>query len=129
MTNKMQKAAAKNQSGRETVVNSAEIDDMSEKDATEVELERILFGDDDGFFKGLRSYEDIGNLGDSSLWNALGDTDDDEDGQKVALEGVRDADVRLVDLLPSWFDPGLLIREVAVFCGHPTIFNPADHSI
>lgn len=69
-------------------------DDSMEKDETEVELEKLVFGDDAGFLKGLQSHGhgvsrlDLGQLEES---NDV-DTDDAEDN---GLEGIADTDVKI----------------------------------
>lgn len=69
-------------------------DDPMEKNETEVELEKLVFGDDAGFLEGLRSHGqevsqlDLGQLEESKDV----DTDDVED---EGLEGIADADVKI----------------------------------
>lgn len=79
------------------MIDEAENVNSPNKDATELELEKLLFGNEDGFFEGLRSYEDIGHVGGSAVLDATGGIDNDSDEQDVALQGVDDQDVRLVD--------------------------------
>lgn len=66
--------------------------DSKEKDATELELEKLVFGDELGFFDGLKS------LNDADLPGARNDAenavDDESKLTEEGLEGVDDADVR-----------------------------------
>ncbi len=64
-----------------------------EKDKTELELERLVFGDESGFLDGLKSIQDdtaAGLVGEAQT-QAEGD-ENEETGE--GLEGVDDADVR-----------------------------------
>ena len=72
-----------------------------EKDATELELERLIFGDDDGFYEGLRSHNVAANIGDSTFLGVTDGLDRTVDGEDVDLEGVRDEDVRFRGLASS----------------------------
>lgn len=69
-------------------------DDPTEKDQTEVELEKLVFGDDAGFLEGLQSHGqevprlDLGQLEESTN---VGTDDGEDDG----LEGIADADVKI----------------------------------
>lgn len=63
--------------------------EIIEKDATELELEKLVFGDDAGFREGLRSYRQDAEISESS---------EEEEEAEVGiggedLEGVQDADV------------------------------------
>lgn len=70
--------------------------ELNEKDATELELEKLVFGDDEGFREGLKSYGQNAGLSESSEEEeekeeeenpgALGEEEGD-------LEGVHDEDV------------------------------------
>lgn len=64
-----------------------------EKDAAEEELERLVFGDSEGFREGLRDFK----LDDGDM-----DEDEEEDGDtESGLEGMDDADVReTLEVLP-----------------------------
>ena len=66
-------------------------DEPMEKDETEIELEKLVFGDESGFYEGLRSYnganDDLRDLVDGDQQHAQ---DDLEEGN---LEGLDDADV------------------------------------
>lgn len=72
-------------------------DEPMEKDGTEMELEKLVFGDESGFYEGLKSYKhpnnDIRGL-------VVGDQLQDQDGlEEGNLEGLDDADVRKIELL------------------------------
>ena len=67
--------------------------ESKEKDATELELEKLVFGDELGFYDGLKS------LNDAALPGTKTDADISADGNEdgltdEGLEGVDDADVR-----------------------------------
>ena len=73
-------------------------DDASEKDATETELEKLVFGDKSGFREGIRSHKRYS----SELTFEDNDNPEDEpyasederaSGDDKGLEGVDDADV------------------------------------
>ena len=71
-------------------------DEAVEKDETEIELEKLVFGDDSGFHEGLISYTDDSN-GLRSLMD--GESQEDRNGlEKANLEGLDDADVCKVEL-------------------------------
>ena len=77
---------------------SAEEDEAPEKDEAEKKLERMLFGDDEGFQGALRSQQDRGMLAlttQSDDESAAGEEGEDDDGDDKGLEGVDDADVRI----------------------------------
>lgn len=77
---------------------SAEEDKAPEKDEAEKKLERMLFGDDEGFQGALRSQQDRGMLAlttQSDDESAAGEEGEDDDGDDKGLEGVDDADVRI----------------------------------
>jgi U3 small nucleolar RNA-associated protein 18 len=72
--------------------------DASEKDATEIELEKLVFGDESGFREGIRSHKQ------HSSELVFEENDDSEGGTHLSegegvpghdegLEGVDDADV------------------------------------
>ena len=79
---------------------SGEEDEAPEKDEAEKKLERMLFGDDEGFQGALRSQQDRGMMAlttqsdDESAGEGEGEGEDD-DGDDKGLEGVDDADVRI----------------------------------
>jgi U3 small nucleolar RNA-associated protein 18 len=67
-----------------------------EKDEAEEELERLVFGDSEGFREGLREFK-------------LDDGEDEENGEESnaqnGLEGMDDADVRLsLGERPTWIN-------------------------
>ena len=77
---------------------SAEEDEAPEKDEAEKKLERMLFGDDEGFQGALRSQQDRGMMAlttQSDDESAGGEEGEDDDGDDKGLEGVDDADVRI----------------------------------
>lgn len=70
----------------------SEDEDMSdvgepEKDATEEELERLVFGDTVGFRNELKGFKQVARLGEG------GDVSDDEEEEENALAAVDSADV------------------------------------
>lgn len=71
-------------------------DEIMEKDKTEIELEKLVFGDESGFHDALRSYKDASiDLRDF----VKGDRQQAQDGfEEGNLEGLNDADVCEVDL-------------------------------
>lgn len=77
---------------------SAEEDEAPEKDEAEKKLERMLFGDDEGFQGALKSQQDRGMMAlttQSDDESAGGEEAEDDDGDDKGLEGVDDADVRI----------------------------------
>ena len=38
------------------------VNEVGEKDATEIELENLIFGNDNAFYEGLRSHEDANRI-------------------------------------------------------------------
>lgn len=68
-------------------------DGLVEKDETELELERQIFGDDGGFHKHLSSYGEGSPLSSSALAKAGGQNEQDAE-EEQGLEGVDDAAVR-----------------------------------
>lgn len=67
--------------------------ESKEKDATELELEKLVFGDELGFYDGLQSLNDAAILETGN--DAEIQADGGEDGlTEEGLEGVDDADVR-----------------------------------
>lgn len=68
-------------------------DDPMDKDDTEIELEKLLFGDTVGFHESLKAHD----KGAGTLILPLGEKSHSEDGdesKEEGLEGVDDADVR-----------------------------------
>lgn len=77
---------------------SVEEDEAPEKDEAEKKLERMLFGDDEGFQGALRSQQDRGMMAltTQSDGESAGEEDgESDDGDDKGLEGVDDADVRI----------------------------------
>ena len=68
-------------------------DDPMEKDETEVELEKLVFGDDAGFLEGIKSHRQEGARLDFEQLEEGEDVDADV-GEDEALEGIADADVK-----------------------------------
>ena len=67
-----------------------------EKDATELELEKLVFGDDAGFREGLKSYTQAAGISESSEEEGEGEEEGagiGDVGEEEDLEGVHDADV------------------------------------
>jgi hypothetical protein len=72
--------------------------DFAEKDATEIELERLVFGDESGFREGLKSHrryssEPIPEENDHLEGDPHGSKGEREARDSEGLEGVDDADV------------------------------------
>jgi len=70
-------------------------DVYTDKDDTELELEKLVFGDDAGFHNALRTFED-GAVASNSTLPYSGDEEEEGDqapGEAEGLEGVNDADV------------------------------------
>ncbi|KAK8227477.1 WD40-repeat-containing domain protein [Phyllosticta capitalensis] len=74
---------------------SEDSDTDMEKDATEEELERLVFGDRTGFLEGLRQFGKGGEL----VGTAREDESEDDDGSE--LENVADADLFFMDSGPN----------------------------
>jgi U3 small nucleolar RNA-associated protein 18 len=72
--------------------------DGSDKDSTEEELERLVFGDSSGFRDGLRSFAQADQIGKGK--ELVLAEEDVEDGQ-TGLENVDDADVCCIALMPT----------------------------
>ena len=68
-----------------------------EKDNSEIELEKIVFGDQDGFHSDLRSYN---NRHTFQISDIVGDSQQESQEELVdkAPEGLDDADVRAIGL-------------------------------
>lgn len=64
-----------------------------EKDATELELEKLVFGDELGFYNGLKSPNHVNIPGATGKAEKKGE-DDEYEGIEDGLEDVDDADVR-----------------------------------
>ena len=71
-----------------------ESDDPMEKDQTEVELEKLVFGDDAGFLEGLKSHrQEVARL-DVDQLEEVGEGKDTSADEDEGLEGIADADVK-----------------------------------
>ena len=84
-------------------------EDEPEKDDTERKLEKLLFGDDEGFQEALKGHQDYGVM-DLVLQSDEEDAEEDHDlttkgieGEDRGLEDVPDADVRDNFYLPASF--------------------------
>jgi len=75
--------------GVEMNVDGDEGGDSDEKDETEAELERLVFGDSAGFREGLRAFglDDVGGEGDEE------EDEEEASGDEESAEGLADADV------------------------------------
>lgn len=73
-----------------------ELKDVPEKDETERKLEKLLFGDEDGFFGALREQQERGtrDLVLKSDGESAGEDEDEEGDDEKGLDDVADADVR-----------------------------------
>ncbi|KAI9846943.1 MAG: hypothetical protein M1838_001079 [Thelocarpon superellum] len=83
-----------------------ESNDPMEKDSTEQELEKLVFGDDPGFRTGLKTYEPS-RTRDQSEEESVAQEDDGKD-----LEGVDDADLFFLDAGPAIIDQDLIVPDV-----------------
>lgn len=100
-------------------------DEPIEKDETEIELEKLVFGDESGFHEGLKSYKDAS----TDLRDLVdGDWQQAQDAlEQGKLEGLDDANVKLKclsDLLSLNILPALLSRLHSVRCECPGPFTP-----
>jgi U3 small nucleolar RNA-associated protein 18 len=73
--------------------------DDSDKDSTEDELERLVFGDSAGFRDNVRSFRDAGDLSRGKELVLAGGGEDEADG--TGLEGVSDQDLFFLDDTPG----------------------------
>lgn len=97
--------------------------EFEEKDATELELEKLVFGDELGFFDGLKSLKDVivsGTRGKAE--DQAADDDDEVLEEEEGLEGVDDADVR-TRAVYSRRSISELRRLSAIFSGHQSLCN------
>lgn len=90
-------------------------DDPTEKDETEVELEKLVFGDDAGFHEGLKSYND--NAFPSKLES---NAEDQQNAAQVSVEeqdlqGVDDADVCTLAMLFALLPSNKMLTEALAF--------------
>jgi U3 small nucleolar RNA-associated protein 18 len=74
-------------------------DDDSDKDSTEEELERLIFGDSAGFRENIRSFADTGALAKVTDLVLADDQDNEEDA--TGLEGLADQDLFFLDDRPG----------------------------
>lgn len=76
---------------RVRILNSVDGDNLMEKDKTEVELEKLLFGDDAGFYKSLQPH----GQGSAPLTAPAGQSQHVEQDRldQKGLEDIDDADV------------------------------------
>ncbi|KAI9761655.1 MAG: Golgi-to-ER vesicle coat component [Chaenotheca gracillima] len=94
------------------MASDGESDDPMEKDATELELERRIFGDEAGFREGLRSHTRAGDGLESSSDVELEDGELDKGPSKDVGEGVAgldDADLFFLDSGPTTTDGQALV--------------------
>lgn len=74
--------------------NGFDSDDSTEKDKTELELEKLVFGDEAGFQEGIRTYERKYHTAEHNLVVGGENLDDYQvEHDQEGLEGVDDADV------------------------------------
>ncbi len=78
---------------QETDVSEPEEERVTRKEATEVALEGLIFGDDGGVYDGLRSFKDLRTLSKSEQLGAAIDLEDHANGQLESLEDVGDEKV------------------------------------
>ena len=103
-------------------------EDPIEKDKTEIELEKLVFGDDSGFHEGLKSYEAGGpnfqGLLDGERQQIQASL---EDGK---LENLDDADVGNSNSASVWLSlnilPAILPRLHSVHCERPRLTASID---
>lgn len=71
----------------------------SDKDSTEEELERLIFGDSAGFRDNLRSFKDAREVKSKEV--VLVDASDDDEEGRTGLEGLADKDLFFLDDTPG----------------------------
>ncbi|KAK7552411.1 WD40-repeat-containing domain protein [Phyllosticta citricarpa] len=76
---------------------SEDQDTDMEKDATEEELERLVFGDRTGFLEGLRQFGKGGEL----VGSAQKDEEEDDDDEGSEMDNMADADLFFMDSGPT----------------------------
>ena len=64
--------------------------DITEKDEAELQLEKLVFGDNEGFKEGLKSFSRIGELSHEAS------SGDDQDNEELDLATLNDADVSMM---------------------------------
>ena len=94
--------------------------DTVEKDKTELQLEKLVFGDDKGFREGLKSFSKVENI---SHEHSSGD---DQGSEEVDLAALNDADVSTIELLP--FDMTIFLHHNKLFFvdSGPALRPPQD---
>lgn len=88
---------------------SSDESDIPEADEAERKLERMIFGDDEGFMGALKSQQDRADAMALTLKSdAESESGDEEaaDGEEVGLEDMADADVRYMTLILRIFAYG-----------------------
>ncbi len=78
--------------------NKHEDTDSMEKDATELELEKLVFGDEKGFHDNLKLHKQINSPQNSSIAEKTQEKGQEE-ADNEGLEGLEDSAVRAVDPL------------------------------
>ena len=68
--------------------------DVMEKDETELELEKLVFGDNEGFREGLKSFRQDSRI-ENFPQGELGGADRSSDQEELDLAAVNDADVSM----------------------------------
>jgi U3 small nucleolar RNA-associated protein 18 len=71
----------------------------SDKDSTEEELERLIFGDRAGFRDNLRNFKDVSEVKSKDV--VLADASDDDEEGRTGLEGLADKDLFFLDDTPG----------------------------
>ena len=105
-----------------------DVEDPIEKDRTEIELEKLVLGDESGFHEGLKSYKhgstDFQGLLDGERQQPQGSS---EDGK---LEQLDDADVGKSNCASVWLSlnnlPAVLLRLHSVRCQRPRLTTSID---
>lgn len=90
---------------------------VREKDEMEKKLERMLFGDDEGFQDALKSQQDrglmaLGAISDEESAGESGEEGEDEDGEEKGLEDVDDADVGSLPFITFLYDVWLTVEAI-----------------
>ncbi|KZF22420.1 putative small nucleolar ribonucleo protein complex subunit [Xylona heveae TC161] len=74
-------------------------DEMPEKDSTEAELEKLVFGDESGFLEGLKSHR-AGEYSEEDE-SVSGAGDEESGAEEAGLTGISDADLFFMDSGPD----------------------------
>jgi hypothetical protein len=85
---------------------SSDESDIPEADEAERKLERMLFGDDEGFMGALKSQQDRADAMALTLKSddeSEGGNEEAADGEEGGLEDMADADVRYMTFIPRFF--------------------------